>query len=152
MGKKSSKNRPLRARRRIDPAHRHIVAVPGKCGRLDTKCHDLHSGTFCRAKPGCFHGRFEVLPSVLSVDSGEGFLYFLAIALPRSGRYSFTTLNTALLPMVIPKLTPPSFAESWLGGNHSRATNAPAATPLNCEMEMARLPSSWRARTVLQSA
>src|SRR5215475_5502920 len=96
--------------------------------------HDLHWGKFGRANPGCFHG---VLASVLSVDSGEGFLYFLAIALPRSGRYSFTTLNAALLPMVIPKLTAPFFAESWLGGNHNRATNAPAATPLNCEIEMA---------------
>jgi len=65
---------------------------------------------------------------------------------------SFTMLKAALLPMVIPKLTAPSFAEFWLGGNHSRATNAPAATQLNCEMEMFRLPSSWRARTALQSA
>src|SRR5215468_367400 len=74
---------------------------------------------------------YQASACMSSADWGGAFLRFLAIALPRSGRNSFKTLNAALLPIVIAKLTAPSFAEFWLGGSHNRAANAPAATPPN---------------------
>src|SRR5215469_8121113 len=79
-------------------------------------------------------------------------LRFFVRARARSGINSLTTLNTNLLPMVIPKLTAPASAECWLGGCQRRERKAPAATPPTWEKEKVRLPSSWRARRLLSTA
>lgn len=59
----------------------------------------------------------------------EDFECFLAIARPRSGKNSLTTLKPMLLAIVMPKLTAASPGECWLGGCQSLDIKAPAATP-----------------------